>query len=570
MNNLSLTQKDHKLDKFQDLSLCDTSTHKKARINSKWPVIYSSSRDLDAVNHRVLRIKRKDYKGLWISPYNKTNAKGIGGLINLFRRSKRLRSIFSQDLLRQDNNLVHACIRSLKCVKSLSLNFSSYAQATTAFRTAKIVAILRCLRCRPLFFLIRFDNKDYDQHSPTLVQALIDCIKRLRTVKALSINANYSGLRIKSRMMRFQLLQLPQSSAEQDLIQTLAAQYRRLQSLEIFSLNFDLNLHSVFRCFLQDFKAFPRLRRFRRGCLDRVVLNSLVRAVEENKLMLSAAFYPRADVLSLVSKTHDSESENIQYQWILEVNSRFHETNDIVVESNIDFDQLALSFLEREGVNLLRQSASLRVLRICIHEYIGTDLLSTFMEVLNTKQQLQDLTLSLTVSSQPSIFKFNEQMQILPKVRKLTLILTTNYGEKSPVGSFVVPDSIQIFMMKLPCLTELKLFINKLRLEDLVLLKGLIKLLPQLSSFTFGFQAYEDCDQEQFKNILAQLADILKDTCKVKRVVVATSSKPEFVRKFETQITGIEESVVANGEVECCIFKIVEGSVYRLLYNGEL
>ena len=97
--------------------------------------------------------------------------------------------------------------------------------------------------------------------------------------------------------------------------------------------------------------------------------------------------------------------------------------------------------------------------------------------------------------------------------------------------SFVVAESIQQFMTKLPYLTELKLYIDKLCLEDLVLLKGVIRILPQLSSFTFGFQVSEDCDQERFRSILVQLADILKDTHEMKRVVVATSNRPEFIRE---------------------------------------
>ena len=304
MNNFSLTQKGHQSGELRNPLQSDIPTRKDTIINSKRPVIYSSSY-LEPFNCKELRIKRKDYKDLWIDPYQKRNIGGKRGLINLFRRSKCLRSVLSHSLLHQDNGLIRACFRSLKCVKSLSLSFASYAQDTTALSTAKIVAILRCLRCQPLFFNIRFDNKDYDQHSPTLVQALVDCVRRLRTLKALYISVNYSGLRMKGRLMRFQLLQLPQSPAERDLIQSLAAQFQRLQSLEIFSLNFDLNLHSVFRCFLQDFKAFPRLRKFKLGCLDRIVLKSLTRAVEENKLMISAAFYPRKDVLSLVSRKAD-------------------------------------------------------------------------------------------------------------------------------------------------------------------------------------------------------------------------------------------------------------------------
>ena len=265
------------------------------------------------------------------------------------------------------------------------------------------------------------------------------------------------------------------------------------------------------------------------------------------------------------------KNEITEHKWILKVNSSFTEARDIAVEAKIDFDQLILDSLEEGEVNLLRQSANLQVLRICIDEGKNPSLLSTFIDVLSNNQQLQDLTLSLLVVSRSSIFRFNEQMQALSKVQKLTLILSTYYSEKSPVGSFVAPESIQQFVVKLPHLKELKLFIDKLRFEDLVLLKGVIQILPQVSSFTFGFQVSEDCDQEQFMNILAQLADILKDIRKVRRVVVATSSKPEFIRECETQITDIEESVMANEEVECCTFKIVEGSINRLLfYSGEV
>ena len=189
---MSLAQQDHQPHKLQGLPHSEKITQKKARINSRCPVIYSSSY-LKPINFGVSGIKRKYYKNLCIDPYQRRNLRGKRKFIELFRRSKRLRSVRSDSFFHQDNGLIIACFRSLKCVKSLSLSFASYEQDTPLLRTAKRVAILRRLRCQALFFKIQVDNKDYDEHSPTLVQALVDCVRRLRTLKALNITMNHTG-----------------------------------------------------------------------------------------------------------------------------------------------------------------------------------------------------------------------------------------------------------------------------------------------------------------------------------------------------------------------------------------
>ena len=419
-----------------------------------------------------------------------------------------------------------------------------------------MIAILPHVRCQANSIRVKFNissNFKIDKEIPTLLECFMSRIKLMHNLKSLYMNLDNS----KHSSIQPQEISLPLSSEDQQLIQHLGDQYRRLKNIKVFNLCFDSSIHSIFRCFLQKFEALPNMRRLGLSGIDLQVFRDFFYAMEKGKYLSFAAFYPKHQWTLDTSNNLDKVMSALQTLETLIVPLGFYKNGIHLGVFTDRFIRNVLCFKDSETLHLALFG------RKDFDPPPGS-----LVDYLTSTRQFKELTLCMYLGFEDYIYPL-VHLQGLSQFHKVNLMLKSN-----PVPISTDKDMTSLFgffrsfIISLPLMMDLTVFVDKLSVENIVYVKEIIAKLPRLNSFTFGYVTSIAYVEKLREAMLAGLTEAFHTVDIIKKIVIATSNNVTFDYLDTNYFTGIEQSLISSGKVGTFLFKRVE-NIERVFYTGR-
>ena len=554
------------------------------RINSRRPLIYSTSLQ-PITDYTILQTKRKYYRKLGIVyPNLLSQLKSQRKLNKLIEITKNPRSIIIHELLKMDSNrsyphssAICSFFRSIRRVKSLSIDLNCYYEMPRSPASQKsqkqMLSILPHVRCKPVFFSFNINisiHYEDDHQIPTLVKHLVKCIKPMRQLKSLHMNLAFVNPFLQNRSTH--KINLPESIEELKLIEKLGAKYRRLKSIKDFSLRFDFDIHSVFRCFLQKFEALPSLQSIDLDGLDLLVFEDFVKANQRDKCLTFATYGPSSKSASKNPIVKDKEITN---RWILRNSHNFDRVLEMIRPSEITLTQssspnrgIHFGIFTRKFLSAAtKEFQNKDYLRVCLFERKDIDFSGHFaVETLSTNIHAKELTFCINVGPEDYLHLLTQLLNLPSGIQKVALILKLS---STPISD---ADSLRLVTLlskiaRFPLLRDMTIFIDGMTPKSIYFAQEVISKLLQVDSLTLGYTISADCNQQSYEQALNGLVNTFKLVERIKRVTIAISVDGKFKSSDVKYYAAIEKSM-SNGKTDQFLLRRVE-NITRLFYTGR-